>query len=92
MLAFDGQEMIGDAQERVYRDGGADFFQGFTNGALLEGLQKVEFASHDAPATGLGRAAAEREEQAAGLVNQKNTHAHPRIIRAEQGGAPFVLN
>jgi len=54
VLAFAGQEMIGDAQERINRDGGADFFQRLADGTVFEGFKKVEFAADDAPATGLG--------------------------------------
>jgi hypothetical protein len=92
MLAFGGQEMIGDAQERIDGNGGTDFFQRFAYGALLQGFEKIEFAADNAPATGLGRATAEREEQAAGFVDQEDSHTYPWIIRAEQGDAPFVLN
>lgn len=60
VLAFGGDEMVGDAEERVDGDGGTDLFQGFADGALFEGFEIVEFAADDAPAAGFGRAAAER--------------------------------
>jgi hypothetical protein len=59
VLAFGGDEVVGEAEEGVDGDGGTDFFQGFADGALFEGFQIVEFAADDAPAAGLGRAAAE---------------------------------
>jgi hypothetical protein len=55
-----GDEVVGDAEERVDGDGGTDLFQGFADGALFEGFEIVEFAADDAPAAGFGRAAAER--------------------------------
>ncbi len=92
MLVFGGQEMIGDAQERIDRDGGTDFFQGFTKGALFEGFEKIEFATDNAPATGLGRTSAEREKETAAFVDQEDSHANPGVIRAEQGDVPFALS
>jgi hypothetical protein len=38
---------------------------------LFEGFEKIEFAADNAPATGLGRAAAERQQKAAGFVDQR---------------------
>jgi hypothetical protein len=58
----------------------------------VEGFEKIEFAADDAPASGLGRTAAKGEKQAAGFVDQKDSHANPGVIRAEQGDAPFALN
>jgi hypothetical protein len=84
--------MIGDAQERIDGDGGTDFFQGFADSTVFEGFEKIEFAADNAPATGLGRPAAKGEEQAAGFVDQEDSHANPGVIGEEQGDAPLALN
>jgi hypothetical protein len=75
VLSFGRDEMVGDAEERIDRDSGADFLEGLADGALFESFEIVEFAADYAPAAGFGRAAAEREEEAAGFVNEQDAYA-----------------
>jgi hypothetical protein len=55
MLAFLGQEMVGDAKKRFQRNFQADLFASFADRAILERLQIIELASYDAPAACFGR-------------------------------------
>ena len=52
-------------------------------------FEKIEFAADDAPATGLGRAAAEREEQTAGFVNQEEYPRPPWDYPRRAWGCSF---
>ena len=54
-----GDEVVGDAEERVDADGNTGFFQGFAGGALLEGFEEVQLAADDAPVAGFRRAVAQ---------------------------------
>jgi hypothetical protein len=68
VLAFLGQEVVGDAEKGFDGDGEADFFEGFAEGAVVESFKVFELAADDAPATGFGGKLAEGEERAAAVV------------------------
>jgi len=68
VLAFLRQEVVGDAEKGFDGDGKADFFEGFTEGAVVKSFEVFELAADDAPAAGFGRELAEGEEGAAAVV------------------------
>jgi hypothetical protein len=68
VLALGREAVVGYAEQAFYFDLDADFFEGFADGAGLEGLEVVEFAADDAPAAGFGRKLAEGQEDTASCV------------------------
>lgn len=65
--------MVGDAKETVESYLQSDFLARFTDGALLERLQIIHLAAHDAPTSRLGCTIAKGEKHAAGLVDYEDT-------------------
>jgi hypothetical protein len=76
MLAFLGQEMIGDAEKTFDRDGDADFFESFAENAVVKSLEVFELPADDAPAACFGGKLAKGEESAAAVVKDEDTCAN----------------
>jgi hypothetical protein len=75
VLAFLGQEVVGDAQKGFDGDGEADFFESFAESAVVKSFEVFEFAADDAPGAGFGRELAKGEERAAAVVQDEDTYA-----------------
>jgi hypothetical protein len=54
VLAFLGQEVVGDAEKSFDGDGEADFLESFADCAVVKSFEEFELASDDAPATRFG--------------------------------------
>jgi hypothetical protein len=78
VLAFLGQEVVGDAKKAFDGDSDADFFESFTERTVVKGFEVFELAADDAPAACFGCTLAEREERAAAVVEDEDTYANPR--------------
>lgn len=76
VLVFAGEAVVGDAKQGVKRYFHADLPASFADGTLLESFEEVDFTADDAPAAGLRRELAERQEHAALVVGQKNADAN----------------
>ncbi len=70
MLILRRQQVIGDAQQSFNRDAHARFFIGFADRAILYGLEKINFAAENAPATRFRRRFAERQQNAFMLIDE----------------------
>jgi hypothetical protein len=75
VLAFLGQEVVGDAKKAFDGDSDADFFESFTERTVVESFEVFELAADDAPAACFGCTLAEREERAATVVEDEHTYA-----------------
>jgi hypothetical protein len=71
VLAFLGQEVVGDAEKGFDEDGEADFFERFTEGAAVKGLEVFELAADDAPGAGFRGKLTKGEERAAAVVEER---------------------
>jgi hypothetical protein len=78
VLAFEREEMIGDAKKTFDGDFDTDFFGGFAEGAVVKSFEVFELAPYDAPAAGFRRKLAKGEERAAAMVEDEDTNANPR--------------
>jgi len=87
MLVFLWQAVIGYAEQRLNGDFDADLLAGFASGAFFECLQKIQFASHDAPTTGFWRAIAQGEQHAVQFVDQQDADTDARNARLEHGNS-----
>ena len=78
VLAFLGQEVVGDAEKAFDADREADFFESFAEGAVVKSFEVFELATEDAPGACFGGKLAKGEERAAAVVEDEDTHADPR--------------
>jgi len=53
------------------------FLAAFADGAVLESFEEVDFASHDAPVSGLWRTPTEGEEYVASRIENEDSGANP---------------
>src|SRR5271154_6392599 len=68
--------MIGDTKQGVDGDFQADLFEGFADGARLEGLEEIDLTPNDAPAPGFRGKSSQRQENAARFVDEKDACSH----------------
>jgi hypothetical protein len=54
VLAFLGQEVVGDAEKCFDGDGEADFFESFAESAVVKSFEVFKLAADDAPAASFG--------------------------------------
>jgi hypothetical protein len=78
VLAFLGQEVVGDTKKSFDGDGQADFFESFAGRTVVKSFEVFELAADDAPAACFGCKLAKREESAAAMVEDEDTNADPR--------------
>jgi hypothetical protein len=75
VLAFLGQEVVGDAEKGFDGDGEADFFESFAEGAVVKSFEVFELAAYDSPEACFRGKLAKREERAAAAVEDEDTYA-----------------
>jgi len=75
VVAFLGQEVVGDAEKTFDGDRDADFFEGFAEGAVVKSFEVLELAADDAPAACFRSQLAKSEERAVAVVEDEDTNA-----------------
>jgi hypothetical protein len=78
VLAFLGQEVVGDAKKTFDGNSHAHFFESFAEGTVVKSFEVFQLAADDAPAACFGCTLAEREERAAAVVEDEDTYADSR--------------
>jgi hypothetical protein len=78
VLVFLGQEMVGHAEKRIDTDIHADFLASFADRAFFQGLEIIEFAADDAPATRFWRQIAKGKQRAAQVIENEDADADAR--------------
>ena len=74
--------MVRNAQQGLERDVYTDFLPGFADGTGLKSFEIIELAADDAPASGLRRAHAQREQDAVRFVSNQHADADPGMAAA----------
>jgi hypothetical protein len=72
VLAFLGQEVVGDAKKCFDGDGEADFFESFAESAVVKSFEVFELAADDAPAASFGSKLAQGEQNATVFIDQEH--------------------